>query len=447
MHPPQIRPFTVKLPMVLRIAVPMTIAHISTPLIGIVDTAVIGQLGSAILIGAVALGALLIDFVGTSMNFLRMGTTGLVAQAMGAEDREAEAMALWRAIVMGLVTGVAIILLQLPLIAIFLFVMGPSEAVAAATRDYVAIRVWGVPFMLINYVILGWLLGLARARAGLLLQIVLGFSNIVGSVAFVLFLGWGVKGVAAASVLAELVTVAAGGVFVVRHLATQPLPPLASIFERVGFRRMVAVNTDILIRSVLLISTFTAFSAMGARFGDVTLAANAVLLNILLLCGYMLDGVATAAEQLGGRAIGARYKPAFTDTVRLTVTAAFVVAAGLSAFALVGGGLFIHISTTAEDVRAASLAYLGWAAITPLTGALAYSMDGLFVGATWTRAMRNMMICASSLFFVVCFTVTPILGNHGLWLALNLYLAARGVSLWLMVPSMTRRTFAAMHAA
>ncbi|MCF3933998.1 MATE family efflux transporter [Acuticoccus sp. M5D2P5] len=447
MSSPHVRPFTVTLAMVLRIAIPMTIAHISTPLIGIVDTAVIGQLGSAALIGGVAMGALLIDFIGTSLNFLRSGTTGLVAQAMGAEDREAEALALWRAFVMAVGAGVLIILIQTPATILFTMLMGPSVAVTEAIEAYVAIRVWGLPFMLMNYAILGWLLGLARARTGLMLQIVLGVSNIVGSMVLVLGLGWGVEGVAAASVLAELVTLAVGAVVVARSLADAPRPPLAAIFERIGFLRMVAVNTDILIRSVLLISTISAFTAVGARFGDVTLAANAVLLNILLLGGYMLDGVATAAEQLGGRAIGARYRPAFAETVRITVTAAYVIALGLAAIALVGGSAFVHISTTAPEVREAAFTYLPWAVITPLTGALAYAMDGLFIGATWTRAMRNMMICASALFFLASYVLTPILSNHGLWFALNLFLAARGVTLWLMVPSMTRRTFALMSAS
>ncbi|WP_244934998.1 MATE family efflux transporter [Acuticoccus sediminis] len=429
--------------MVAGIAVPMTLAYLSTPLIGIVDVAVIGQLGDAALIGAVALGALLFDFLGVSLNFLRSGTTGLVAQAMGAEDREAEAMVLWRALLLAFGAGLLVVVLHRPLLSAFLVAMGPSDAVATATRDYFTVRAFAMPLMLANYAILGWLLGLGRARVALVLQLLIGLTNVAGSVLLVMGLGYGVAGAAAASVFAELVTALAGGVVVMRALGRRPRPSLAAVLERAGFMRMVAVNRDIFVRSMLLIGTFSFFSAVGARFGDVTLAANALLLNIFLLGGYFLDGLATAAEQLTGRSIGAHYRPAFDKTVTLSVIIGGAMAALLALLALVFGDAFVYALTTAEDVRTAALAFLPWAAMTPIAGALAFIMDGIYIGATWSAMMRNMMIVSTLVFLAVWAVAVPAMGNHGLWLALLVFLGARGVTLYLAVPSRANATFGA----
>ncbi len=441
------RPFTVTPRMVAGIAVPMTLAYLSTPLIGIVDVAVIGQLGDAALLGAVALGALLFDFLGVSLNFLRSGTTGLVAQAMGAEDREAEAMVLWRALLFAAAAGFLVVLLHRPMLWVFLVAMGPSEAVASATRDYFTVRVYAMPLMLANYAILGWLLGLGRSRVGLALQFITAIVNIAASVALVMGLGYGVAGAAAASVLAELVTAAAGAVVVMRALGRRPRPALAAVLERTGFLRMMSVNRDIFIRSMLLIGTFSFFSAVGARFGDVTLAANAILLNVFLLGGYFLDGLATASEQLAGRSVGANYRPAFDRTVTLSTVIGVAMAAGVSLAALVFGEAFVFALTTAPEVRAESLVYLAWAAATPVVGSLAFIMDGVYIGAAWSAMMRNMMIVSTVAFFAVWAIAVPALGNHGLWLALLVFLGARGFTLLFAVPARARATFGPVAGA
>lgn len=435
------RPFAVTVPVVLGIAVPMTIAYMSTPLIGIVDIAVIGQLGDAALIGAVALGALLFDFLGAALNFLRSGTTGLVAQAVGAEDREAEAMALWRALLLALLAGLAILALHQPLLSFFLWAMGPSAAVAEATRDYFEVRVYAAPLMFANYAILGWLLGMGRARAGLLLQVLTALTNTVLSIAFVIGLGAGVAGVAAASVLAELATLAGGAVFVVGALRSRPRPALAAILEARSVRAMLAMNGDIMIRSVLILGTFSFFAAVGARFGDVTLAANAILLNVFMIGGYVLDGLATASEQLAGRAVGANYRPAFDRTLRLTVVLGMAIAALLSLAALLLGKPFVYALTTSPEVRAEGLIYMPWAAMTPLAGALAFIMDGIYIGATWSAMMRNMMVLSTLAFFAVWAVATPLWGNHGLWVALLVFLGARGFTLLAAAPGRARDTF------
>ncbi|MBJ3777782.1 MATE family efflux transporter [Acuticoccus mangrovi] len=426
---------------VFAISVPMTFAYLSTPLIGVTDMAVIGQLGDAALIGAVAMGAVLFDFIGTTMNFLRTGTTGLVAQAMGAGDAESEAVAFWRALMTAVAIGVATLVLQGPVLWLFLRAMGASAAVAEATTTYFSVRVWAMPFMLANYAVLGWLLGLGRARAGLALQLVLGIVNIVLSVALVLGLRMGVAGVALASVLAEAAATVAGGLLVARGLAERPTPSLPAVLEHRGLARLFAINRDILIRSLILVSTFSFFAAMGARLGDVTLAANAVLLNIFMLGSHMLDGYATAAEQLGGRAVGARDRAAFDRTVVVTSVAGVATGAALSLIAFAGGNAFVALMTTAEAVREAGAVYLVWAALTPLAGALAFTMDGLYIGATWSAAMRNMMLVSGALFVAVWWLATPLFGNHGLWLALLVFLGARGLTLALSLPAMRTRTF------
>lgn len=437
------RPFTVTVPLVLTIAVPMTIAYMSTPLIGIVDIAVIGQLGDAALIGAVALGALLFDFLGAAVNFLRSGTTGLVAQAMGADDSEAEAMVLWRALLLALVAGLAVLIMHRPLLWLFLEAMGPSAAVSEATRSYFDVRVFAAPLMFANYAIMGWLLGLGRARAGLALQVLTALANTLLSVAFVMGLGYGVEGVAFASVLAELVTLAGGAVFVARGLRRRPRPALSAILEPRGLGAMMAMNGDIMIRSVLLLGTFTFFTAVGARYGDVTLAANAILLNIFMIGGYVLDGLATASEQLAGRAIGANYRPAFNRAVRLTVLLGGLIALSLTVAAVLFGDVFVHALTTAPDVRTEALIYLPWAALTPLVGALAFIMDGVYIGATWSAMMRNMMVLSTLAFVAVWAVATPLWGNHGLWFALLVFLGARGFTLLAAVPARARATFGA----
>lgn len=439
------RAFDVRFKHVLAIAVPMTLAHISTPLIGLTDTAVIGQLGSAVLIGAVALGALLFDFVGTTFNFLRMGTTALVAQAVGAGEKAAEALTLWRALLLAFVGGVAVIALQVPMAELFLLAIGAGEAVDETMRRYFAVRVWGVPLMLMNYAILGWLLGLGRAGTGLLLQTLLAVVNILGSLGLVLGLGFGVEGVAAASVLAEGAALVAGGAVVWR--ARLPAPRRRAVLEPAGLKRMLGVNGDIFIRSVLLMATFAFFTAAGARLGAVTLAANAILMNLFLVSAYVLDGLATAAEQLGGRAVGARHRPAFERTVSLTLLAGILVSAALTATALALQDPFLAVMTSAADVRAEGATYYAWAALTPVAGMIAFVMDGLFIGATWTKTMRNMMIASSAGFVILWALLTPSLGNHGLWLALLGYLVLRGLSLWALVPSLTRATFAPVAAA
>ncbi|MCB1508990.1 MAG: MATE family efflux transporter [Hyphomicrobiaceae bacterium] len=421
----------------------MTLAYLSTPLVGLADTFAIGQIGDAALIGGIAFGSIIFDLLFTTLNSLRSGTTGLVAQAFGADDRRQEAAVLFRAFLIAALAGLAVILFRGPLLALALAFLGGSPAVQEAVTAYFAVRVLSAPFVFANYAILGHVLGLGRGGIGLLLQTILNGVNVALNLYFVLALGMGVEGVALASVIAEIVAFAAGCMWLVVRLDRHHLPRAAEVFDWPRVRRMLAVNRDIMIRSFALLFAFSLFARQGAAQGDVVLAGNAILEKFFLIGGYFLDGFATAAEQLVGRSIGARWRPAFDRAVSLTLRWGVVLAALCALCLFLGGPAIIRAITPAEDVRAMALAFLPYAALTPLAGVVAFEMDGVFIGATWSQEMRNMMLVSLALFVVAIFGLQSLIGNHGLWVALLVFLGARGVLLWLRLPVRAARAFAA----
>ena len=426
---PAARPFEVTHRGVLAIAVPMTLAYLTTPLVGVVSLGVIGQLGDPAQVGGVSIGGLIFDIVFMTFSFLRSGTTGLVAQSLGAGDRREIAATLARAALVAVVIGLAILALQAPLIAVAQTLIGGSNAVQAATRAYWQIRVFSAPLAFLNYVILGWLIGLGRAGYGLALQIVLNGVNIVLSILLVHGLGWGVAGVGTASLVAEGATVV-GGIVVVWWLHDQAArPSLAEAMNRAAFVRLFAINRDIMIRTFALLFAFAFFTARCAKAGDVILAANEILMNLVALAAYFLDGIAAAAEQLAGRAIGARHRLAFTRSVRLTVGWGYAIGALVSlGFWLVGPAI-IDLMTTSDAIRATARTYLWLAALFPVVGTLAYQMDGVFIGATWSADMRNMMFVALGAYLLVWWPLEWAFGITGVWLALLVFLIVRGATL------------------
>lgn len=432
------RDFEVTHRSVLAIAVPMTLAYLTTPLLGITDTAVVGQLGDAALLGGLAAGAIIFDVVFSTFNFLRSGTTGLVAQAFGRGDTQAERLTLLRAMVLAIGIGLVIAVLS-PLISrAGQSFIGADHQVSAAMDTYVRIRCLGAPFSMMNYALLGYVLGRGEGGLGLFLQFVLNLTNIVLSIFLGLWLGWGVAGVAWGTVAGEFVGMAVGLAVVMRRFRGAPAVSRAALFDPVAFRAMLALNRDIMIRSFALLAAFALFTRQGAQLGAVALAANAVLMNFFMVASFFLDGFATAAEQLAGRAVGAGSKTSLKTAVRLTAIWGFAMSAVAAAIFLLVGGSFIDFVTTAQPVRDFAYTYLPWAALTALTGVLAFQMDGVFIGATWSRDMRNMMLVSLALFLVALFALPPLLGNHGLWAALNLFLLARGLSLLAMLPRRVR---------
>ncbi|WP_421854094.1 MATE family efflux transporter [Oricola sp.] len=435
------RPFEVTNRMVFAIAAPMTLAYLTTPILGLVDTGVIGQFGDAVLIGGLAVGAIIFDIVFTTFNFLRAGTTAFVAQAVGRGDETAQQAVFWRAVLLAAVLGVAILIVSPIIREAAIFVMDPGDAVAEATSTYVTIRMLGAPFSLINYALLGLLLGQGRAMAGLLLQTLLNGINIAGSIWFGLVLGWAIEGVALGTVLGEAIAAVLGFWWILRGFDKRLAPSWAVILERTAFLRLISVNRDIMIRSFALLAGFALFTRAGAQFGAVTLAANAILMNFFMIAGYYLDGFATAAEQIVGRSVGARHPPAFWRAVKLTCLWGFALAGFTTVMVLIFGPAVIDILTTAEDVRAVARTYLAWAAITAVVGVLAFQMDGVFIGATWSVDMRNMMLLSLAIFIGLLLLVLPVWGNHGLWFALNVFLGIRGLSLLAILPRRAGRVF------
>ncbi|MBL0936600.1 MAG: MATE family efflux transporter [Rhizobiaceae bacterium] len=428
--------------MVLRIAVPMTLAYLTTPLIGIADTAIVGQLGDAALLGGLAAGAIVFDVVFATFNFLRSGTTGLVSQAYGSRDRAEEQAIFWRALILALLIGTALILLGPLIAAIGAWFIGGEPRVTEALQTYVLIRLWCAPLALGNYAILGYVLGRGEGGVGLALQFAINLTNIALSVWLGLWLGWGLEGVAWGTVLGEAIGFAIGiAVLTTRFGRRGPMRPRA-LRDLAKLKAMLTLNRDIMIRSFALLAAFALLARQGAQLGTVTLAANAVLMNFFLASSYFLDGFATAAEQLAGRAVGARWRPAFDRAVRLTAIWGFALAGIMTLLVLVFGDHLIALVTTAPEVRDVAATYLPWAALTAVTAVLAFQMDGVFIGATWSRDMRNMMLLSLALYVAALWTLGPLFGNHGLWAALHVFLLARGLSLLAVLPLRARQTFA-----
>ncbi|WP_240539933.1 MATE family efflux transporter [Salinarimonas soli] len=424
----------------LAIALPMTLSHVTTPLLGLVDATVIGRLGEAHLLGAVALGAVVFDFLFWSFGALRMGTAGLTAQAVGAGDRAEIDRALARALAVGVAAGLVLVALQWPIRLVAFSLSGASPAVLGALAVYFGIRIWAAPLTLANYAAFGSIVGRGRTDLGFLVQVGINLANIALTLLFVAGLGMGVAGAALGTVLAEALGLAFS-LAVLGRLGSRPWRvPLAEVMRRDALVRTLAVNRDIMIRTVALLAAFAIFTGVGARSGDVTLAANAVLYNMFLMGGYFLDGFATAAETLCGQAIGARREDAFRRAVALSLGWSVGFGAALSGVFLVGGAPFVDAVSTNPEVRALARDYLVFAALTPLVGAAAFAYDGIYIGATWTAAMRDLMLLSLALFAGVLWLSSQ-WGNAALWGAFVVFLGVRGFGQAARYPGLVRRTF------
>ena len=422
-----------------RIAGPMVLSNATVPLVGIVDTAVIGQLGQAAPIGAVAVGAALLNAVYWVWGFLRMGTTGLAAQARGAGDRAEEVALLSRGLLIGVAAGLMLILAQGPLIHLALGLSPASPEVTAMATSYLAIRIWSAPALIAGYAMTGWLIAAERTRAVLAIQVVTNAVNIALDLWFVLGLGWGVPGVAAATFLAEWTGFALGLWFCRDAFATPVWRERARVFDPARLRVMAAVNTDITVRSVMLLAVVVSFVAwFSPRFGDVTLAANQILMQFLSFTAFALDGLAFAVETLVGQAMGRRDRAGLRRAAVMASGQAGLAALALAAgFALAGTGV-IDAMTTAEGVRQAAREVLPWMVATPVLGVAAWMLDGIFIGATRGRDMRNMMVLSALVYFAAAFALIPVFGNHGLWAALCLSYLARAATLGSRYPALER---------
>lgn len=440
---PDVRPFSVTSKSVFSIAVPMTLAFMTTPLLGMADTAIVGQFADAALIGGLAIATLIFALLFGMFNFLRAATTGLVAQALGRHDEIEQQAVFWRSIAIAVLAGCLLIALYPLILSAGLYLMDVSANVSNAASEYFKIRMFSAPATLMNFAILGYVLGKGQGRLGLLLQTLINGSNIVLSFYLGLKLQWGIQGVAYGTFFAEYLGVVVGLFIILRSFKITKRPAFSYIFNVQASKKLMALNGDIMIRSLALVGAFAWFTRVGGQFGDTTLAANAILINFLLLAGYLLDGFATAAEQMAGRAIGANYREGFIKTIKLTLYWGFALAAVMMLLLVAFGPLIINITTTEPVVRDISYEYYLWAALISVTGVLAFQMDGIFIGATWSSDMRNMMLISLVIFVVASIYLADIWGNHGLWLSLNLFMLIRGISLSLILPQKIKTIFLA----
>jgi MATE family multidrug resistance protein len=427
---------------VFAIAGPAMVANLTTPLIGIVSTIAIGRLGNAALLGGVAIASVIFDCLFWLFAFLRMSTLAFTAQALGAGETQELRATLIRGLVVAALIGTALILLQIPLGAALLGAMGGSEGVTRAAKTYFNIRIWSAPLALANYVVLGWLIGQARARLALSVQISINLINMAATALLVLVFDTGIAGAAIAAVTAEAFGIVLGLLIARRLTRGLPAVPRAALLDRTKLMRMLAVNRDIMIRTASLIAVFLFFTAQGARAGDVTLAANAVLNNFLLISAFFLDGLANAAEQLCGRAYGARARDEFVSATRLVILWGFGFALAVTASYALFGPVLIDIMTASDEVRREARNYLWLVALAPVLGVFAFAYDGIYIGATWARDMRNLMVLSLLTFFAAWLALRSF-GNTGLWGALLVNYAARGGLQALRYPALLRASFGA----
>jgi len=440
MHSPQSTPVTHR--GVLAIALPIMLSNVTEPIVGVVNSAVIGQLPDAYYIGAITVGALIFNFIYWGFGFLRIGTGGLSAQATGRGDADELVAVLMRALIIAAVAGVTLILLS-PLIGRLTFsLIEGSPEVESHAATYFYIRVFSAPFALTNFCLIGWFVGQGRARTTFVIQLYLNLLNGVLSLIFVLWLGMTSEGVALAVLIAEVTAALLGLYIAFRRLREMGARfERYRVFDRAKLIRTFAINRDIMIRTICLVMVFSWFTARGAKASDVIVSANAILMHFFDVGAFLVDGFAFATEALVGQSIGARDRQRFATAVRLTWIWAFVVGFLVFAVIYLGGPWFIDTMAVNPDVRETARHYLLWAALTPLIGVACFQYDGIFTGATQTADMRNMMLLSMITFFIVWWPLEQYYGNHGLWASMIVFFAARGVFFALRMPALRKAAF------
>lgn len=406
----------------------MLLSGLSVPLVGLVDTAIVGRLPGPQYLAGVAIGALVFSYILFGFGFLRMGTTGLAAQAFGAGDLHALHALLGRAALLALLLAAGLVLLQDPLLALVLWLVEGEAEAESLGAVYFGIRIWATPAILLRLVLVGWFLGAQRARLPLVLLLLVNLLNAALDWLFVLQWQWGVAGVAWATVVAEYAGLIFGLWVFVRMKRQLALPRLewGALFEWPALRRLLHLNSHIFLRTLLLVSCLAYFTAQGARFGTTTLAANAVLMNFFMFLAFGLDSLAHAAEALVGRALGARQRQPLLRAIQLSGGWTLTVAAGYCLVYGLGGNSLIELLTDLPEVRSAAREYLPWLVLCPLLACWSFWLDGIFIGGTWSRAMRDTMLLAT-LGYLLSWQWLQHWGNHGLWAALSLWLLLRGL--------------------
>ena len=414
---------------ILNIAIPSIISNITVPLLGMVDVAIMGHLGNAAYIGAIAVGSMIFNVIYWLFGFLRMGTSGMTSQAYGARNLEEVTKLLLRSQLIGLLIALAIILLQYPIAQGAPLLMRPTPEISQMAQRYFDVCIWGAPAMLGLYGFMGWFIGMQNTRIPMIISIMQNVVNICVSLALVLFAGMNIEGVAIGTLVAQWSGMLAAVGFFMAHYRPKLLLHfnMKGVITQSAMTSFFKVNRDIFLRTLFLVSVNFFFTSAGSAQGTMILAVNTLLLQLHTIFSYFMDGFAYAGEAVGGKYYGAKNKLAFNDTIRrLFVWGGAMVLAFTLLYALGGRG-FLALLTNDQQVIGSALPYFGWTIALPLAGMAAFVWDGVFIGITATRGMLTSSALAALLFFATFYLLKPFLGNHALWLAFILYLASRGL--------------------
>ena len=423
------------------LSLPLIFSNLTEPLLSTVDTVLSGHLPGPAALGGIAMGGIFFNSVYWTFGFLRMATTGLVAQSLGAGDEDQLMHHFARALFTALLIGTLILAVQKPLISIALALLGAKSEVYRNAMVYCSIRIWSAPATLANYTILGYLLGRQHARIALLLQAAINVANLAVALTLVLRWHWGVAGIATATMAAEWIGCIVG-LTIMRAGGARPAHVRWSeLIDPASLRRLFALNRDILLRTLSLVAAYAWFTRTGARSGNAILAANAVLINFLWIAAYGLDGFANATEALVGEAIGARRVADFRAVLKASSVSAFTVAAALSLAYLIFGRNIIALFTNQEEIRSLAAQFLPWLIVLPLVSVWTFLLDGVFIGATRGRELRDTMLISLAGYLGLAVLLVPRFGNHGLWGAMLAFMALRATTLALYLPAIERKSF------
>ncbi|MFC4322226.1 MATE family efflux transporter [Litchfieldia salsa] len=423
----------------LLLAFPLIISGLSTPILGAVDTAVVGRLAEPSMIGGVAIGALIFNIMYWLFGFLRVSTTSFTAQAEGSKNVNERSLSFFRPLSIAIVMGFFFILVQYPILHVTVSMMGTSESVADQVKDYFYIRIWGAPFTLASYVLIGWMMGMSKVRETLYIQLFMNGLNIILDILFVIGLGYGVKGVASATLISEISAVIFAFILISRGGYINFSPALLrSIFDPVPFVKMIKMNRDLFLRTVCLLTMTFLFTREGARMGEVTLAANAILLQIQYILAYFFGGLANASSILIGRAFGEKNTRLFSRVITLSAQWGFITATILALTLLSMNQDIVGLFTTITEVRDTSIQFFIWMIVFPFVGFWGLQLEGIFSGAARAKEIRNSIALALIVFLISLWGLTPYFGNHGLWIAFILFSFSRSMFLWMFVPKLTR---------
>ena len=418
---------------ILQLAIPSIVSNITVPLLGLIDVAIVGHLGSAAYIGAIAVGGMLFNIIYWLFGFLRMGTSGMTSQAFGQRDLKEVTRVLLRAVGVGLFIALCLLLLQYPIRKIAFLLIDATPEVRELATVYFNICVWGAPAVLGLYGFAGWFIGMQNSRFPMFIAITQNVVNIVASLSFVYLLDMKIEGVALGTLIAQYAGFFMASLLWLRYYGRLKIAfRWREIIGKTAMKRFFQVNSDIFFRTLCLVAVTTFFTSTGARQGDVVLAVNTLMMQLFTLFSYIMDGFAYAGEAMTGRYVGARNNTGLQRMIRLLFSWGWGLSLSFTILYMIGGQDFLGLLTNDTTVINAAGSYYYWVLAIPLAGFAAFLWDGILIGATATRLMLYSMLVASGLFFVVYYLFYGVMGNHALWMAFLIYLSLRGIMQWIL---------------